>query len=173
MEKLVRFLERITSGVGYLAALIATPLVVAICYEVLARYIFGAPTIWAYELGYMLTGAHFILGAALTLKLRGHVRIDLIYGQLSPRIQASIDLSFYVFLFLPFLVLVSDALIGYALSAYASGERSGQSAWNPPIWPFRLIIASGFVLLGLQVIAEILKAIMVLQGRPLDMSGEG
>lgn len=172
MEKLVRFLERITSGAGCLAALIAIPLIVAICYEVFARYAFGAPTVWAYELGYMLTGSHFILGAALTLKLRGHVRIDLIYGHLTPRAQARIDLFFYVLVFLPFLLLVSDALLDYALSAHASGERSGQSAWNPPIWPFRMIIAGGFMLLGLQVIAEILKAAAVLRGRPLDISGE-
>lgn len=173
MPTLVRCLEQITGIGGYLAALLAVPLIAATCYEVLARYLFGAPTIWAYELGYTLAGTHFILGAALTLRRRGHVRIDLVYARLHPRRRAAIDLVFYVVVLAPFLLFVCDALIGHALLAYQTGERSGQSAWNPPIWPFRAALATGFALLFLQVVAEILKATAVLRGPPPAAAGEG
>lgn len=173
MRTLVTLLERTASAGGYLAALLAVPLIAAICYEVFARYLFGAPTIWAYELGYSLAGSQFVLGAALTLRRRGHVRIDLVYARLRPRARAAIDLVFYACFLTPFLGLVCNALIGHALSAYETGERSGQSAWNPPIWPFRAALAAGFVLLLLQVLAEILKTASVLRGRPLAGSGEG
>lgn len=165
MRHVVAFIERLTTGVGYLAALVVLPLIVATCYEVLSRYLLGAPTIWAYELGYMATGSHFLLGAALTLKRAGHIRIDLIYDQLSDRNKALIDLVCYVFLFLPFLVLLSWSLWEYAARAIVTGELSGQSAWNPLIWPFRLVFFVGFALLGLQVIAEIIKCVWVLTGR--------
>lgn len=171
MGSIVRALERLTSGAGYLAALIVLPLAVATAYEVFARYVLLEPTVWAFELGYSLTGAHFLLGAAITLKKGAHVRIDLIYARLPRRWQAGLDLTFYVCLYLPFLVLLSDALLDYAIRAMDSGERTGQSAWNPPIWPLRLVIATGFLLLTLQVAAEIIKSAAVVLGRPLAPRG--
>ncbi|MCB1519098.1 MAG: TRAP transporter small permease subunit [Hyphomicrobiaceae bacterium] len=164
MKAIVRLIEAITQSAGYLAALVVIPLAVATCYEVFARYLFGAPTIWAFELGYTLMGVHFLLGGALTLQRQSHVRIDLIYANLSPRGRAMIDLLLFGLLVIPCLYLLSERLVVYAMDAYTSGERSGNSAWNPPIWPFRAIIATSFILLLLQVVAECLKAIMTLSG---------
>lgn len=173
MEAIVRTIERVTGSVGFLTALVIIPLIVATCYEVFSRYIFGAPTVWAFELGYMLTGTHFLLGASIAL-LRGmHIRIDLLYSSFSRRTKASVDLFFYLVLFLPFLVLLCDSLMEYALRSFETGERSGQSAWNPPIWPFRMLITAGFALLALQVVAEILKCLAVLRGRPIETKKEG
>ncbi|RIA47670.1 TRAP transporter small permease subunit [Dichotomicrobium thermohalophilum] len=165
MISIIRFIETITRAVGYTAALVVIPLALGVSYEVFARYFFGAPTIWAFELGYTLMGVHFLLGGALTLQKQAHVRIDLIYARLSPRMRAVLDLTLYLVLILPCLYLISDRLIEYASSAYQSGERSGNSAWNPVIWPFRAIIAFSFVLLLLQVIAECLKAVRAIFGR--------
>ncbi|WP_375592934.1 TRAP transporter small permease subunit [Algihabitans albus] len=169
MRSLVDALERVTSSAGYLAAIIVVPLALATAYDVFARYVLNEPTIWAFELGYSMTGAHFLLGAAITLKRGAHVRIDLIYARLPKRARAAIDLTFYLLLYLPFLLLLCDALSDYALKAIESGERTGQSAWNPPIWPLRTIIAAGFILLTLQVLAEIIKCAAIVTGRPLDI----
>jgi len=169
---LVRLLERVTTSVGYLAALSILPLIAVTCYEVFSRYIFDAPTIWAFELGYMLTGAHFLLGAGLTLARGGHIRIDLIYEQLPARVQAGLDAFFYIAMYLPFLYFISLALWNYMAQAYDSGELSGQSAWNPPIWPFRFVFFLGFALLGLQAVAETLKALRtVALGGPAAREG--
>lgn len=162
MNAIIRSIEAITRSSGYLAALVIIPLVVATCYEVFARYVFGAPTIWAFELGYMLMGIHFLLGGALALQRQQHVRIDLIYANLSPKGRAVIDLSLYTILILPCLYLLSVKLSSYALEAFHSGERTGNSAWNPVIWPLRALIAVSFILLFLQVIAESLKAFQTL-----------
>lgn len=167
MLLIVRALERLTDAVGYVTALLIIPLTLATCYEVFSRYVFGAPTIWAFELGYSLMGVHFIVGAALTLRLRGHIRIDLLYSHFSLRTQALVDLLAYLLLFLPFLVLLTDSLWDYAFRAYQTGERSGQSAWNPVIWPFRMALVAGFALFTLQVVAEILKCVAVLRGLPV------
>lgn len=165
MQRLITLIEKLTETVGGFAALVVVPLILATCYEVFVRYVFGSPTVWAFELGYMLMGIHFLLGGALTLKRQGHVRIDLIYGQLSARKQAVIDLLLYVVLILPALTLIFLRLAEYAGAAYISGETTGQSAWNPPIWPFRMIIAASFLILALQVLAEILKCIGILRDR--------
>jgi TRAP-type mannitol/chloroaromatic compound transport system permease small subunit len=165
MTPIIRLIESITRSTGYLAALVIIPLVVATCYEVFARYVFGAPTIWAFELGYMLMGAHFLLGGALTLQRGLHVRIDLIYAQMSAKGRAAIDLSLYALFILPCLYLLSLKLGSYTLDSFHSGERSGNSAWNPVIWPFRAIITFSFVVLFLQVIAECLKALRILMNK--------
>ena len=167
MDRFVRLIDSLSETVGGAAALLVVPLVVATCWEVFARYVFGAPTLWAFELGYMLMGVHFLLGGAITLKRQGHVRIDLIYARLSPRRQAAIDLALYVALVLPALVLICLRFWEHTAAAIASGERTGQSAWNPVVWPFRVVILASFVLLTLQVAAECLRALAVLRGRPV------
>jgi TRAP-type mannitol/chloroaromatic compound transport system permease small subunit len=172
MISIIRFIETITRSVGYTAALVVVPLALGVSYEVFARYFFGAPTIWAFELGYTLMGVHFLLGGALTLQRGAHVRIDLVYARLSPRMKALADLVLYITLLIPCLLLLSDRLIEYAVDAYYSGERSGNSAWNPVIWPFRAIIAVSFVLLLLQVVAECLKAIRIILGLPPTSSAD-
>lgn len=172
METIVRSIERVTGSLGVLVSLIIIPLVLATCYEVFSRYLFNAPTVWAFEVGYILTGAHFILGGAITLMRGTHIRIDLLYARFPERGKATVDLLLYLFLFLPFLLLLCDALFDYAFRSFQSGERTGQSAWNPPIWPFRALITIGFLLLALQVCAEILKCVAILKGRPIHVPRE-
>lgn len=166
MERLIAWIDRISGGAGVVAAWLIVPLIFATCYEVFSRYALNAPTIWAYELGYMATGANFLLGAAYTLRERAHIRVDALYGHLfSRRGQAIVNLIGYLFLLLPAAFWLTDALWTYALQAYQSGEQSGQSAWNPVIWPFRLVFFAGFVLLALQGIAELLRVARFLAGR--------
>lgn len=165
MNLAVRLIQALTEAVGAAGAVLVVPLVVATCWEVFSRYVLNEPTIWAFELGYMLMGMHFLLGGAIALKRQVHVRIDLIYARLSPRRRALIDLVLYVGLVLPAIAMFCLRFWDYTHAAYLSGEQSGMSAWNPPIWPFRAVILLSFVLLGLQVIAECLKAVDALRGR--------
>lgn len=165
----VRFLEKITHSSGIIAALIIIPLIVTTCYEVFARYMFGAPTIWAYELGYMGMGAHFLLGMAYTLKEKAHIRIDLIYAFQGPRTKAAIDFLSYAVIMLPFTIWLSWGLFMYYEEALMFGETSGQSAWNPVIWPFRLCMMIGFILLAIQLLAESLKCLSVLLGQSASL----
>ena len=95
MNTLVKAIERITGSVGILASLAIVPLVIATCYEVFSRYLMGAPTIWAYEVGYILTGSHFLLGMAYALKSGDHIRIDIFSGKFSSRTRGLLDLAGY------------------------------------------------------------------------------
>ncbi|MBY8975922.1 TRAP transporter small permease subunit [Rhodobacteraceae bacterium NNCM2] len=167
MEKIIRTIEALTTGVGGVAALLVIPLVVATVWEVFARYVLGAPTIWAFELGYTLMGVHFLMGGALTLKRQAHVRIDLIYARLSDRGRAWIDLILYVCFVLPAVIFIVVRFGEHAFAAFESGETTGQSAWNPQIWPFRMVIVGSFALLGLQMVAECLKCVAAIRGQAI------
>jgi len=158
MDSVIRNIERVTGSVGIMASFALVPLVLATCYEVFARYIFGMPTIWAYEIGYILTGSHFLLAMAFTLKSDQHIRIDIFSGHFSQRTRAVIDLLAYSVL-LPLMVWITYALFQHLAAGYLRNERSGQSALNLPVWPFRVIFVVAFTLLTLQILAEVIKAV--------------
>ena len=157
IDALVRSIERVTGSIGVLASIALVPLILATCYEVFARYLLGAPTVWAYEVGYFLTGSHFLLGLAFTLQSNEHIRIDIFSGRFSQRTRAIIDLLGYA-VTLPLTIWLSYALFQHLAQGYLRNERSGQSAMNMPVWPFRLVFLVAFTLLALQILAEVIKA---------------
>ena len=165
MDGLIRNIERVTGSVGILASFALVPLVLATCYEVFARYLFGMPTIWAYEVGYILTGSHFLLAMAFTLKSDQHIRIDIFSGHFSQKTRAVIDLLAYAVL-LPLTAWISYALFQHLAAGYLRNERSGQSAMNLPVWPFRVIFLVAFTLLTLQILAEVIKAVRRFRANP-------
>jgi TRAP-type mannitol/chloroaromatic compound transport system permease small subunit len=165
MRGVVQAIERLSEYVGVFAACLIVPLILATSYEVFARYLFGAPTIWAYEVGYTITGSHFLLGMAFTLKAGDHIRIDIFSGKFSARTRAIIDLAGYTVL-LPLTVWLSVYLFRYLWSGWAANEKSGQSAFNMPVWPFRVVFFAAFLLLSLQILAEVVKTVRALRASP-------
>lgn len=170
MKKFIRLIDCGSGGVGYVAAWIVLPLIFATVYEVFSRYVLNAPTIWAYEVGYMATGANFLLGAALALREKAHIRIDIAYMRFRPKTKAIVDVLGYTFLMLPFGFWLSYRLGGNAYEAFMSGERSGESAWNPVIWPYHTVFFVGIGMLTLQCVAQWLRAIAALMHKDI---GEG
>jgi TRAP-type mannitol/chloroaromatic compound transport system permease small subunit len=164
MQALLRLIQSISRFSGETTAWLVVPLILATTYDVVARYAFNAPTQWAYEVGYMVMGTHALLGMAYTLREHGHIRIDAFTQRFSQGAKAIVDLVGYLVV-LPCLVWVTWSLWSYWTLAYRTGELSGQSAWNPVIWPFKLVFFIAFVLLVLQMFAEVMKALMYLTGR--------
>ena len=158
MSPLVNQIERITTNIGIIAALTLVPLILTTTYEVLARYLFDAPTIWAYEVGYMLTGTHFLLGMAYTLQQGQFIRIDIFSQDMSAKTRALIDLCSYSVI-LPLMMWLTYGLTSYLISGFIKNERSGQSAMNMVVWPFRVVFLIAFTLLALQVYAEFMKSL--------------
>ena len=163
--RLLHFLDRVSGTSGAVAAWLVIPLIAASCFEVFSRYALNAPTLWAFEVGYMVMGTHFLIGFAYTLRENEHVRVDLFYGRASRRTQALIDTFTYVVLLLPLAGWLAFGFWEKVLKAYASHERSGMSAFNPLIWPFRLVMCAAFALLALQALAQLIRCYLILTGR--------
>ena len=157
--------DTISEKTGRVVGWIAVPMILALIYEVFARYVFHSPTIWSYEITYMIYGTHFLLGAAYTLKVKGHIRIDLLYMRFSPRWRAMIDIVGYLIIFFPIMVVLIFASFDMAKDAYQIMEVSQFSPWQPILWPFKSMIFVGFCLLMLQGLAEFIKSVIIFIGK--------
>jgi TRAP-type mannitol/chloroaromatic compound transport system permease small subunit len=154
----IRVIDSFTDFTGTVVSWLAIPLVAAIAYEVVARYVFHAPTVWVYDLTYMLYGALFMLGAAYALHMGAHIRTDFFWDSFTPRTKGVIDSISYVVLFFPSLIALG--VIGYGEASYALsiGERSEQTPWQPYMWPLKFVIPVACGLLIIQGFSEFLKS---------------
>lgn len=159
LQSIFRAVDRLSLLAAYLAQAILVLLVLAMMYEVLARYLFNAPTIWAFDVSYMLTGVMFILGTSWTTKEDGHVRIDFLVQRLPAKLSALLNGLIYFLLLTPLLAALSWSAWRKALRAIATGEVESVSVWAPPMWPFFLALAIGLTLLALQVAVEGLRSL--------------
>lgn len=150
---------------GKIAAFIIIPNVLALVYEVVARYVFNKPTIWSFEVTYFLYAGHFMLGAAYTLKHRRHIKVDVFYSRMSPRHQAVIDTAGYALLFFPALIVLIYGGIGLVQESILMNERSSITAWQPILWPFKAMLPIAFLLLFLQGIEEFVNSFLIAAGR--------
>jgi len=119
------------------------------------------------ELQWYLFGAAFLAAAAYTLKQNEHIRIDIIYGLFSRRVQHWIDLIGHILFLMPFALLMVFYLIPYVSVSYRSGEMS-TNAGGLIIWPAKAMLLVGFLLLAVQGVSEIIKKIAVMTGNMDD-----
>ena len=136
-------------------------------YDVVMRYFFNAPTIWAYELSGLLLCPFWLLGGAYVLLHDGHVRLDIWYRRLAPRKQAITDLVTYtLFFFYCGLLLIYGW--DHFWTSFIKDERS-ITMFGPPMWPFKLMIPMGAALILLQGIAKYIRDLhTAITGRRLE-----
>ncbi len=154
----IRVIDTFTDLTGSIIAWMSIPLVGAVAYEVFARYLFNAPTIWSYDVTYMLYGALFMLGAAYALHKGAHIRTDFFWENFTPRTKGTIDsISYVVFFFPSFIAL---GIIGYNEANYSLqiNEMSDQTPWRPILWPFKFVVPIACGLLLIQGFSEFLKS---------------
>jgi TRAP-type mannitol/chloroaromatic compound transport system permease small subunit len=162
LVRVIGAIDAISLWSGRIVAWLIVPLIAVMTYEITVRYLMH-PTLWAYDLSYMIYGAMFMLGAAYTLYRGAHVRTDFLYQKWPVRVQAAVDAACYLLLFFPgvavFLWLGTD----FAWTSYLRDERSVGSAWMPVIYPLKAALPIATALLLLQGIAEFLKCIYALR----------
>jgi TRAP-type mannitol/chloroaromatic compound transport system permease small subunit len=156
---IIRGIDRFSDLTGRLISLAMVFLVGIITYEVVARYLFRAPTAWVYESSYMTNGSAFMLGCAYALLKGAHVRTDIFWENYSERKKGIIDLLSYLVLFFPSLATLMLISIDDAWLSYTIGERSQESVWRAIMWPFRAVIPLAALLFMIQGVSETLKCL--------------
>ena len=164
----VQTIDAMSEWSGQIFCWLVIPLTASLTYEVLARYLFGAPTIWAYDLSYMLYGIHFMLGAGYTLLQGGHIRTDIFYQNWAPRTRAWVDALLYLLFFFPGMMFFFWMGTQEAVQSWSILERSDASPWRPLLSPLKTALPLGALLVLIQGISEFIKSgYLALRGRPL------
>jgi len=157
--RVIRIIDAFSGWCGKVFAWMILPLAFGLTYEVVARYAFNAPTLWAYDLSYMLYGSHFMLGASYALVRGAHVRTDFFYEKYSDRKKGIVDATAYLVFFFPAMVMFFASSVDDAYYAWQIGELSEQTAWRPILWPFKATVPLAALLLLIQGVSEFLKSL--------------
>jgi TRAP-type mannitol/chloroaromatic compound transport system permease small subunit len=165
MEKIANAIDRLNAAIGRAAAWLALVIVVLQFALVVARYVFSLGSIWLSETVLYAHAALFLLAAAWTLQLGGHVRVDIFYADAKPRTKAWVDLiGALVLLFLVTLTLLWLSW-PYAARSWAVLERSQEASGLPLVFALKTLIPVFAALMALQGVAQAARAVLVLRGR--------
>lgn len=140
MKTLLNILEKFIDAVGSLCSVLMILMILNVFYDVVMRYFFNDVNIAMQELEWHLYAAMFMFGIGYTLKENGHVRVDVIYDQLSKKSQAIINIAGSLLFALPFTLLILYFSWDYALEAYTMGEGSADPGGLPHRWIIRSVI---------------------------------
>jgi len=160
---LIRGISAISEFAGKAAAWLILPLAFSIGYEVLARYLFSAPTTWAFDTSLMMYGAYFMLASAYTLSRNSHVRGDIFYRKWSDRTQAIIDLTLYILVFFPAMLALVWVGFDFFWNSFLIRETSAFSPYRRPIYPLKAVIPVAAFLLLIQGVAQVLRCVIAIR----------
>ncbi len=161
---LERGIARFSNLLGAISTILFIALLFNVFYDVLMRYVFNDVSIAMQELEWHLYAAIFLLGIPYGLQHGGHVRVDLIYENLSIRGKAWIDLGGCIFLLLPFTLLVGYYGVGFAQEAFTLGETSGDPGGLAHRWIIKAVIPFAFFSMAISGLGMIIRSINVLRG---------
>lgn len=171
IEPIANAIDRATAAIGRAAAWCCLYIVLAEFAVVVLRYAFGMGSIKLQESVLYAHAGLFLLAAAWTLQADGHVRVDIFYTQASPRRRALVDLAGALIFLLPFAVALAALSIPYVARSWAILERSPEASGLPFVYLLKTLIPLFALLIGLQGIAQAIRAALVLGERPPPASG--
>jgi len=158
MAKCIVNIDKFSKWIGNIVCWILMPLIFAMTYEVLARKLFLAPTIWAYDISRFLYGALFMLGAGYALSRGVHIRADFLYRNFKIKNQGLIDFWLYLLFYFPGLIVFFYMTFGFVVESIQRGERGMDTTWMPYMWPIKTCLLIGIIFLLIQGFSELLKS---------------
>lgn len=165
----IRIIDTVSEYVGRIVCWLIPIMVTVLMIEVIMRYFFMRPTLWAYDTAIFLYGYCGILAGAYALKYRSHIVVDVVFNLFTPRTKAICN-TLTGFLFFFFLILFIKYTWDAGVNAIIGGHRSS-TQWGPPVGHYRMLLPVGGMVLLLQGSANWLRDLyMAVTGRELESS---
>ena len=153
----VKFIDFLNDLVGRLVSYLVVPLTFIIVYEVVVRYFFSSPTIWAWDVNMYLGGLMLILGGGYAHLNKGHVNVEFILEKWEQKNKVLIDIILSPFIIIPLVILFMYSLDASIYSFKIKEHHT--SLWEPPIYPLRMAIPVGSLLFLLQSVSRLISDI--------------
>ena len=158
MAKTIEFIDSKMLITGKIFCWLTIFLIYAMIHEVIGRHFFNRPTLWSFDISRMLAGALFMLGAAYALSKGIHIRADFLYRNFKAKTQGIVDFWLYIFFYFPGHIFFLYMTTIFVIESIQRGEKGMDTAWMPYMWPIKLCLWIGIVLLLIQGISELLKS---------------
>jgi TRAP-type mannitol/chloroaromatic compound transport system permease small subunit len=173
MEIWIRRIDILSKSIGHAFSWCVLILTASTCFEVFMRYVLNSPTVWAFDMSYMMYGALFMMSGAYAVSRNSHVRGDFIYRKWSNRTQAKVDLTLYLLFFFPAIFAMVYTGSQYAFESVRILESSVNSPAGVPVWPLKTVIFVTGVTLLIAGAAEVMRCLVCLRtGEWLSRSGD-
>ena len=163
---LLHFIDRVSEWEGKIFSFLIVVATIQVCFELILRYIFNAPTTWGLEMTLYLCSTTYVMSGAYAERYSAHIKVDIFYNRWSPRTRAFFDLMVTDTLFMFFCTVLTWQSAVWLWEAVSQGLTSG-TIWDPPIWPMRLVILLGAVFLLLAAFGKSVRdLLLVVKSRP-------
>lgn len=168
LEVISRSIDSLTERIGKAFSWLIFVLILAITYDVIMRYVFSAPTIWSFDLSYMLGGTVMLIGLSYVHLKKSHVRVDIFSKCFSAKTQLTMNVLFKLIFFFPLVAVLIKISLVRAIYACQVHEVSKFGMWHPSMIPFKMIMLIAFVILALQGISQFVRELLTLARRSYD-----
>ncbi|MGA8613694.1 MAG: TRAP transporter small permease subunit [Xanthobacteraceae bacterium] len=163
-QQIADTIDRVTAAIGRAAAWCCLYVVLVEFAVVCMRYLLGIGSIKLQESVIYAHAGLFMLAAAWTLQTDGHVRVDVFYAQAKPRTRALIDLIGALVFLLPFAAVLAALSVPYVARSWAILEGSREASGLPLVYLLKTLIPLFALLMGLQGVAQAIRAALLLSG---------
>ncbi|MCQ4323028.1 TRAP transporter small permease subunit [Stutzerimonas stutzeri] len=163
MQRFLQLTDWLNEIVGRVFSWAVVLIMLITVYDVAVRYIFGLPTLWAFDVVKQLYAVEFMILAGFGLLHNQHVAVDVFTAKLDRRKQAMLEVVSYCVFFLPFMVMLIWQSYQFAARSWATKETT----WGViamPVYPIKTVMVIAAVLLLLQGIAKIIREVSVIVG---------
>ncbi len=155
LNRILNFIDRVSEKAGALTRWLLIPIVLIVANEVFLRYVVNKPQAWSYELSEYILGAFCLLAGAWVLRFDRHVRFDLFRLKWNPRLRSVID-TFTTMFILYFVGVLFWKGTVFSIITFQEWRTSG-SMWNPPLFPYRVVLPIACLLLLFQALAKFIR----------------
>jgi len=164
MRFVAGLIDSLNEWVGRTVSWLALVIVLVQFLIVVGRYVFGIGSIWVQELIVYMFGFLFMLGAAYTLRHDGHVRVDILYREATPRTKAIVNLTGSILFLIPVCALIFWVAWPYVMQSWSIWEGSQEASGIPARYLQKTAILAFAVLMALQGLALGIRSVLVLRG---------
>lgn len=161
LRSYIRFVDAMNYRIGRVAMYGVFVMMAILLWSSVSKAFF-LPSLWTLEAAQFAMVAYFFLGGPYSIQMGSNVRMDLLYERWTPHRRAVVD-AITVFCLLGYLVVLLWGAFESTAYSLEYGERS-RTAWRPYLWPIKLVLAAGIVLMILQALSELFKDILRMRG---------
>jgi TRAP-type mannitol/chloroaromatic compound transport system permease small subunit len=165
IKRYVEIVDRMNYLIGRATMFMIFLMIGVLFYSSVSKTFFH-PALWTLEFAQFLMVSYFLLGGAYSIQLKGHVRMDLLYSQRSERTQYIWDTCTSIFMIAYLLMLLYGSLSSLTYS-FEYWERS-YSSWRPYMWPVKVVMTTGIILMLLQAVSQFFKDLAAARGSPIS-----